>query len=171
MYEGKRGKKGVQKPAWRCRKPGCDGVRSIRALKHFFVYIDRLGRHHARLELHRILELIRHWLFSTSTIEQVSFNLGVSKQTVVDWFHQCRQTLGKVLEFEPLFVGTEERSIEVDEAKIAGMAKYRKRRRLFDDLADTEQTNLELIEPEDNNEVDVQTENFVPFGEDQLDWA
>ncbi len=59
----------------------------------------------------------------------------VSNQTVVDWFHQCSQTVHHVLEFETLKFGTEERSIEVDEAKIPGIAEYRKGRKLVADIA------------------------------------
>ncbi len=87
MYEGKRGKKGVQKLKWRCREPGCNGVRSVRASNRFFVYIDRLRRYYARFELHQIFELIWHWLFYTLKVEQVSFDVVVSEQTAVYWFH------------------------------------------------------------------------------------
>ena len=57
----------------------------------------------------------------------------------------------KVLEFEPLFLGTEERSIVVDETKIAGMAEYRKIGRLLGDLPGNERINFELTEPEDDD--------------------
>ncbi len=77
----------------------------------------------------------------------------------------------KVLEFEPLFLGTEERSIEVDEAKIAAMAEYRKVGRLLGDLPGNEQINFELTEPEDDDVGDIQTANFVRFRKDQPDWA
>lgn len=40
--------------------------------ENFFVYTDRLGCHHARLELHIILELVRQWLSSTEAVDQVA---------------------------------------------------------------------------------------------------
>ena len=75
----------------------------------FFVYSDKYDRLHSRLKLYVILYLVYHWLLST---KQVAFNVGVSVQTVTDWVNQCCTTVGKSLEKEPLFVGTNEQPVE-----------------------------------------------------------
>lgn len=85
MHEGLKGG-AVRKPVWRCSRHGCNGVRSVKANIMFFVYKDSQGRFYSRLELHKILELIWSWLYSTQTQAQVCFNVGVSDRTVCDWY-------------------------------------------------------------------------------------
>lgn len=92
VYEGLRGS-AAKKTTWRCTKNGCNGVLSVRTKNHFFVYVDSVGLHHSRLELHIILDLALHWLFTTETIRQVSSKVFVLIHTVLDWFNLCRETV------------------------------------------------------------------------------
>ena len=50
--------------------------------------------------------------------------------TIIQWWHHCRTTAAKSLEFEPKLTGTAEKPIQIDEAMLAGSAKYKKGRRL-----------------------------------------
>jgi len=75
-------------------------------------------------------------LYSSDTLLQSCFLLDLGNATLVEWHHACRPTEAKVLDNEPRFVGTEQNPIQVDEACIAGVAKYRKGRRLAGDRRD-----------------------------------
>ena len=90
---------------------------------------------------------------------------------MVDWFHQCRETAGEALEYEPVLIGTEVRPIQVDEAKLAGSTNYRKGRRLQGDLSNFTNDSIELCEPEDDDEGDPDDSKHVSFGEDHKNWA
>lgn len=105
MYEGLHGS-GVKKPTWRCTRNKCNGVFSVRAKNLFFVYVHNSVRNHSRLDMHIILDLVWHCLLTNETIRQVSFNVGVSTHTVVDWFNLYRETVGKALEHEPKLLRT-----------------------------------------------------------------
>lgn len=115
--------------------------------------------------LHKILELLFEWIFTVSTKRQLRFTLDVSPNTVEDWLHACRMTVGKVLELEDKFVKTETRPIQVDEAKVDGSAKHNKGRRLSGDGSEAVD-DLVFEEPDSDDEGDVSDGDHVRFGED-----
>ena len=95
---------------------------SVSAGYAFFAYRNEADGHlHSRLELHRILEIICDYLYSDMFVGQTCFNSGLSKRTVVEWFHNCQAACGKALESLPLLVGSECCPVQVDEARLQGL--------------------------------------------------
>lgn len=123
---------------------GCHGVRSVRAANAFFAYVGAGRRLHSRMELNKILQMVHMYLYTNHTLWKAAFNISVSKMTLVDWWQSIRTTCGKALESVPLFEGTEEFPVEVDEGKEAGSVKYHRGRSLVGDLGDLSEDELEL---------------------------
>ena len=91
-------------------------MRSVRAKNEFFFYENSIERLHHKLGLHKILELTYLWLFTEQTVEQACFNIGLSPDTIVQWWQNCRTTGAKALEFEPKMLGTIGKPVQVVEA-------------------------------------------------------
>lgn len=98
------------------------------------------------------------------------FLFYLSEGAVVDWFHHCRCTFAKTHELEPKFVGTDECTIEVDEACIAGKAKYKKDRRLSSNASDIDEEETEIVEPDNDDEMQPGDSEFERFGENDPTW-
>ena len=158
----------------RCRQKACSGAKSIQSKKEFFFY-GTVGRcNQSKLSLKQALELFFQFLHTILTVHAACFLVGVSKPTVVDSWHSCRDTVRKSLESEPKFVGYDDVTVQIGEAKIAGSAKYLKGRRLSGDREesnDTEETDLPLWheaepQPDDGGTVEAKDDDYVTFVED-----
>ncbi len=126
---------------------------------------------HFRLPAHTILDVVYTWLFANDKLKQASFHLGISEHSIVEWYHSCRTTVAKLIDDEPKFVGTEECPIQIDEACIAGMAKYNKGRRLsVDDAEETDEGLPEWYKGDSDDEADATDAEHVRFGEDVSSW-
>ena len=85
--------------------------------------------------------------------------------------HNGRTTVSKVLDSDPMFVGSNEHHTQVDEACVAGRAKFQKERRLFDYASEVEEESKELADwnrttaSNDDEEGNEEAE-FIPFGLD-----
>ncbi len=179
MYEGYRtsSNENSRMSVWRCRSRGCNCKRSVLEGNEFFMYRDILGRIQTKLGAHIILELVWHWLYMTSILRQLSYCIGVDVRTVWEWFHHRLTTVGMDMENVPKFVGTDLNPIQIDEAKVAGTAKYNNGRRMVGDIVDDDDDgdDLEDWNTGNNNEGDddeSDTESdFVQFGIDDSSWT
>ncbi len=86
-----------------------------------------------KLSLQGLLELIWFFVHTKCTIRTIARQTQHSTSPVVEWFNTCRSVCTSIIEQEPLFVGTRENSIQVDESYFSGNRKYSKGRLLQGD--------------------------------------
>ncbi len=83
-----------------------------------------------KLSLQSVLELIWFFVHMKCTIRTTARETQHSTSTAVQWFNKCRSVCTSIIEQEPLFVGTRENPIQVDENYFIGKRKYAKKRLL-----------------------------------------
>lgn len=126
--------RGQDVPVWRCRRKGCQSVRSVRKGNEFFHYTNMNGRLHCNLKLCEILELVYIWSIKMP-MEEVPRHTGRSTNTVVDWFNYCREVCSEMVSVtrRGKLRGTPDDPIQIDEARFAGRRKYNRGRLLAGD--------------------------------------
>ena len=108
---------------WRCVNRSCKSTRSVRDWNAFFFHEDSLGRMNNKLSLCTIMEIVYSFLYTRGTLNEAIHRLGISKETVSDWYEYCRATMGRALELEPMMHGDAANPIQIDESYFSGRRK------------------------------------------------
>lgn len=132
--------RGKDLPVWRCRRKGCQAVRSVRRGNAFFTYTDINGKLNSKLSLCEILELVFLWSIEMS-LDIVAQHTGRDRHTVVDWFNYCREVCSRMVSVDRRgqMFGTIEVPVQIDESRFAGRRKYNRGRILAGDAAPDEE--------------------------------
>ena len=86
-----------------------------------------------------------------------------------DWYHKYSTNAGKALEFRGKFAETDEHRVQVNEAKIDGLGKYRVGGTLSGDITQINNEYI-LVERDYDDEGDKLDADYVVFGIDRPTW-
>ena len=111
-----RKKKGRNNSTWRCPRRYCQKETTIRVGNPFLYYVTNPNKCDSKLSLESILELIWFFLHKNCSIRIAAIQTKHRTETVEEWWHTCRTVCSGVLEKEPIFKGTRERPLQVDES-------------------------------------------------------
>ena len=125
MKERKRKSRG---DVWRCPRYNCRKELSVRFGCSFFSHESSKFRHFARLPLNEILEIMHMFVLAPTTIRQAANYLNHSTKTIMQWWHLCRDVCTSTLDRQPLFMGTPNSPIQIDESFFSGRRKYNRGR-------------------------------------------
>ena len=121
---------------WKCKSRNCRTTTSLRYPNQFFYFTGKLGRPNCKLSICSIVRLEYFFVYSTCTVRQLEHICGNSSKTICGWFHLFREVCSLSINSLPQLVGTEENSVQIDEALFRGKAKYGRGRRLKGDPVD-----------------------------------
>ena len=108
---------------WRCSKKSCNGMASIRQNSWFSG---------SRLSIEKVLALTYAWAHNFTSSQAVhETSLGdeqTSTETVVDWYHYCREVCAeRIMKHHAEAIGGPGTTVEIDESKFGKMKYHRGR--------------------------------------------
>ena len=113
MKERKRQGRG---DVWRCLLCSCRKELSIRAGCAFFTMRNGSIDHQTRMPLNEILEIMYMFFTAPLTIRQAADFSQHSPDTIMNRYHMCRVVRTMKLDRQPIFFGTSDCPIEVNES-------------------------------------------------------
>lgn len=129
MYIGPRKiAKGRSAKYYICARKKCHTSITIRKTNNFFCQFDKNGKASNKMAIVQIIHFVYRWIHDGSTVKNMMIKTSLQKNTILKWSSRCRAVCSKALSRRPMYEGSPNAPVQIDEAYFSGRRKYNRGR-------------------------------------------